>query len=114
MRSGVEVTYYVFISMPLTFVLVPPTIIRRSNETIDVEEGVNVTLHCDAIGDPTPSVLWIKDGKTPQNGTFTSTLQIPKIELRDAGTYVCTAANRAGSVSYSVQVRVIRCKSSLK
>ncbi|XP_022796344.1 neural cell adhesion molecule 1-B-like isoform X4 [Stylophora pistillata] len=91
-------------------VVIPPTIIRRSNETIDVEEGVNVTLHCDAIGDPTPSVLWIKDGKTPQNGTFTSTLQIPKIELRDAGTYVCTAANRAGFVSYSVQVRVIRYK----
>ena len=91
-------------------VLVPPTITHRSNKTIDVEEGVNVTLHCDAIGDPTPGVLWVKDDKTLQNGTSTSTLQIPRIELRDAGTYVCTAANQAGSARYSVQVRVVRCK----
>nr|XP_058971305.1 neural cell adhesion molecule 1-B-like isoform X2 [Pocillopora verrucosa] len=91
-------------------VLIPPTITHRSNKTIDVEEGVNVTLHCDAIGDPTPSVLWVKDGKTLQNGTSTPTLQIPRIELRDAGTYVCTAANQAGSTSYSVQVRVVRYK----
>ena len=91
-------------------VLVPPTITHRSNKTIDVEEGVNVTLHCDAIGDPTPGVLWVKDDKTLQNGTSTSTLQIPRIELRDAGTYVCTAANQAGSAWYSIQVRVVRCK----
>ena len=91
-------------------VSVPPTITDRSNKTIDVEEGVNVTLHCDARGDPTPSVLWVKDGKTLQNGTSTPTLQILRIELRDAGTYVCTAANQAGSTSYSVQVRVVRCK----
>ncbi|CAH3154297.1 unnamed protein product, partial [Pocillopora meandrina] len=91
-------------------VLIPPTITHRSNKTIDVEEGVNVTLHCDAIGDPTPSVVWVKDDKTLQNGTSTPTLQIPRIELRDAGTYVCTAANQAGSAKYSVQVRVVRCK----
>ena len=62
------------------------------------------------MGDPTPSVLWVKDGKTLQNGTSTPSLQILGIELRDAGTYVCTAANQAGSTSYSVQVRVVRCK----
>nr|XP_058971306.1 hemicentin-2-like [Pocillopora verrucosa]XP_058971307.1 hemicentin-2-like [Pocillopora verrucosa]XP_058971308.1 hemicentin-2-like [Pocillopora verrucosa]XP_058971309.1 hemicentin-2-like [Pocillopora verrucosa] len=91
-------------------VLIPPTITDRSNKTIDVEEGVNVTLHCDAIGDPTPGVLWVKDDKTLQNGTSTSTLQIPRIELRDAGTYVCTAANQAGSAWYIIQVRVVRYK----
>ena len=105
---NVQGSYFFFFS--LTFVSVPPTITHRSNKTIDVEEGVNVTLHCDAIGDPTPSVVWVKDDKTLQNSTSTSTLQISRIELRDAGTYVCTAANQAGSTSYSVQVRVVRCK----
>ena len=35
---------------------------------------------------------------------------VPNIELKDAGTYVCKAKNLGGTASYSVQVRVVRCK----
>ena len=35
---------------------------------------------------------------------------VPNIELKDAGTYVCKAKNLEGTASYSVQVRVVRCK----
>ena len=35
---------------------------------------------------------------------------VPNIELKDAGTYVCIAKNPVGTASYSVHVRVVRCK----
>ena len=67
-------------------------------------------LHCDANGDPIPLVTWKKDGQILLQSNTTTTLVIVNIELRDAGNYVCTAENRAGSVSKSILVSVIRCK----
>ncbi|KAJ7378256.1 Neural cell adhesion molecule 1 [Desmophyllum pertusum] len=85
-----------------------PTITNPSNATVDVEDGDNVTLQCDAIGDPMPNVLWMKDGDILQDSNTTTALYIPNIELKDAGRYVCTATNEAGSASRNVQVRVVR------
>ena len=90
--------------------LEPPTISNGSNRTKDVEEGDDVPLDCDADGDPIPFVTWKKDGKILLHSNTTTSIQITDIELRDAGTYVCTARNRAGSVSQSIHVRVVRCK----
>ncbi|KAL9965834.1 hypothetical protein ACROYT_G029686 [Oculina patagonica] len=85
-----------------------PTITNRSNATVDVEDGDNLTLQCDAGGDPKPTVSWMKDGKILQSSNTTTTFRIPNIELKDAGIYVCTATNLAGTVSHSVLVRVLR------
>ena len=35
---------------------------------------------------------------------------VPNIELKDAGTYICKAKNPVGTASYSIHVRVVRCK----
>ncbi|KAL9965831.1 hypothetical protein ACROYT_G029682 [Oculina patagonica] len=86
----------------------PPAITNRSNATVDVEDGDSVALQCDAGGDPKPTVSWMKDGKILQSSNTTTTFRIPKIELKDAGIYVCTATNLAGTVSHSVLVRVLR------
>ena len=67
-------------------------------------------LHCDANGDPIPLVTWKKDGQILQQSNTSTSIIITNIELRDAGTYVCIAKNRAGSVSQSILVRVTRCK----
>ena len=91
--------------------LEPPTISNGTNRNLDVEEGDDVLLHCEANGDPIPVVTWKKDDQILQESyTTMSTFRITSIELRDAGTYVCTAKNRAGTVSQSILVRVIRCK----
>ena len=67
-------------------------------------------LHCEANGDPMPLVTWKKDDQILQESYSPTSFHITNIELRDAGTYVCTAKNRAGTVSQSILVRVIRCK----
>ena len=67
-------------------------------------------LHCYANGNPLPLVTWTKDGRILQYSNTTTSILIANIELRDAGAYVCTAKNRAGSVSQSILVRVVRCK----
>jgi len=98
-----------FRSGPITLVIqVPPKITTRSNATIDVEEGDDVNLQCNASGDPPPYIKWTKDGILLQSSNKTTGLHIPSIELKQAGTYVCTAVNHAGSVSYNVLVRVLR------
>lgn len=90
--------------------LVPPTITNRSNAIRDVEEGDNVKLLCEASGDPTPSIEWWNNGVLLQSRNTTTELHLQNIERREGGSYVCTAKNRAGAVSHSVLVRVVRCK----
>lgn len=85
-----------------------PQITGRSNSIIDTDEGNNVTLLCDATGDPVPTVEWIKNGKPLQSSN--RKILIRNIQRSDGGNYVCTAKNVAGSDSYSVYVRVVRCK----
>ena len=97
-------------SIPILIFLEPPTISNGANRTQDVEEGDDVLLHCDANGDPIPLVTWKKDGQILQQSNTTTSILITNIELRDAGTYVCTAKNSSGSFSQSILVRVIRCK----
>ena len=87
-----------------------PTISNGANRTQDVEEGADVLLDCDANGDPIPLVTWKRDGQILQQSNTTTSYFITNIKLRDAGNYVCTAKNRAGSVSQSILVRVTRCK----
>ena len=48
-----------------------------------------MALHCAAIGNPTPNIKWIKDGKTVGNGEI---LNIT-VKRSDSGKYWCTAEN---------------------
>ena len=55
-------------------------------------EGQNVTLHCNATGNPAPNITWTKDGNAVvlyQGETYT----IYNIQREAAGGYTCTAWN---------------------
>jgi len=92
----------------LSSFIVPPRITNRSNAVVDVEEGEDLNLQCEAGGDPTPFIEWTKGDVLLQSRNTSTALVIPKIERKDGGNYVCTAVNSAGSVSYSILVRVLR------
>ena len=77
---------------------------------MDVDEGNDLNLYCKANGQPVPSIAWTKSGKTLQTGNETNTLQLTNIQRSDGGNYVCTAKNMAGSASFNVLVRIVRCE----
>jgi len=95
-----------FRSGPVSLVTqVPPSITITTN-SMDVNQGDDVTLPCDAQGDPTPYVEWSRGGRQLQRNRTQQSFLIPNIQPSHADTYVCRAVNRAGSVSYSLVVRV--------
>ena len=66
------------------------------------EEGQNVTIFCNASGQPQPKVTWLKAVGTLQKGRTTvlkGALTIYEVTKSDGGTYICKAENILGSVS---------------
>lgn len=74
-------------------------------ETEYAEVGKSVKLGVAADGSPPFTYEWKKDGQTIAGAT-TAVFTIPKVNLEDAGTYVCMVRNAAGSQS-SQPVRLI-------
>jgi hypothetical protein len=85
---------------------------------MDIEIQPNSTAYfgCEAVGDPTPTLFWLKEGGhtlvfqgsrqdriqvTPQG-----TLQIDNVTERDEGHYLCAAMSLAGSVVQRVHLKV--------
>ena len=81
-----------------------------------LDEGQYAQVLCIvAKGDEPLKISWSLQGEivssepsltTASLGTRTSMLTISSVGYRHSGTYTCTAANRAGSASQAVQLRV--------
>lgn len=86
-------------------------------------EGKNITMTCRISGVPEPNVRWLMKNKVIANITATtssgskklfimhltnrsSDLTIFSADLQDAGTYVCSAENKAGKAEASVTLAV--------
>ena len=70
----------------------------------------NVTIACNATGQPQPSITWSKAvGGLPKDRTEVKKgkLTINKVEKKDRGTYICKAENILGSTTALVQLIVI-------
>ncbi|XP_020562433.1 pro-neuregulin-2, membrane-bound isoform isoform X1 [Oryzias latipes] len=67
-------------------------------------EGDKLYLKCEALGNPSPSFRWYKDGRELQKGRDlkiktnkkNSKVQISRVRLEDAGNYTCVAENSLG------------------
>ncbi|KAM9006095.1 MAM domain-containing glycosylphosphatidylinositol anchor protein 1 isoform 3-T3 [Sarcophilus harrisii] len=88
------------ITFSLTNTTAPPALKLSVNETLVVNPGENVTVHCFLTGgDPQPQVLWshgpgpLPLGSRAQGGTLT----IPSVQAQDSGYYNCTAINNVGN-----------------
>ncbi|XP_069963068.1 uncharacterized protein [Bactrocera oleae] len=83
-------------------VVVPPDILDYPTSTdMVVREGANVTLKCAAVGSPTPTITWRREGGElislsnnmeviAYNGSF---LTITKVQRLNMGAYLCIASN---------------------
>jgi len=83
-----------------------PSMIESSPVNQVIVERSNVTLHCNATGNPTPNITWTKDGSSTvlyQGEAYS----IVNIQRQAAGEYTCTAWNGVGerkNVSATVTV----------
>lgn len=86
----------------------PRFLVEPSEKT--VESGSATTLHCSAVGSPTPTISWLKNGIDYQplrNSAIleNATLEIFVAEASDAGIYQCQATNDLG-ITFSKEVIV--------
>ncbi|XP_028442537.1 hemicentin-1 isoform X3 [Perca flavescens] len=95
-------------------ILVPPSIVDEGT-VVDtkVKEQHNITLTCEASGNPVPEIKWLKDGQlllpdrrhqVLSHGRF---LQISGAQVADTGRYSCLASNSAGDRSRHFNLNVL-------
>lgn len=78
------------------------------NDSMTVQEGSSLALHCSTQGSPDPTLTWLKDGELV--GTITadelSVLQLAEITPQADGQYRCLAENEHGRASSSFNITV--------
>ncbi|XP_034460086.1 roundabout homolog 1 isoform X5 [Hippoglossus hippoglossus] len=90
----------------------PPPVIRQgpTNQTVAVDG--TVVLNCMASSNPTPTILWRKDGVLVSTHDSrvkqldTGALQIRYAKLGDTGTYTCIASTPSGEASWKAYLEV--------
>ena len=95
--------------------VVPPTIISEGPIEHHVISGAPVTLGCDAVGDPPPSVRWRKDSQEinfydPATRYLLSekgSLLILEAYVEDSGRFLCVVENPAGVVTREMSLQVL-------
>ena len=89
---------------PFLFSPVGPQLLVSSNRLM-TEENQNVTISCNATGQPQPSITWSKSvGSLPKDRTQMTkgVMIIYKVTRKDAGIYICKAENILGSATDTV------------
>uniref|UniRef100_A0A8C0DZX9 Hemicentin-2 n=1 Tax=Balaenoptera musculus TaxID=9771 RepID=A0A8C0DZX9_BALMU len=98
-------------------VLVVPTILGMSKDSADEEVTVTInnpiSLICEALAFPSPTITWMKDG-APLEGLNniqllpgTHGLQILNAQKEDAGQYTCVVTNELGEAMKNYHVEVL-------
>lgn len=92
-----------FILLLLSSLSAPPSITNAPIERVHVEAGKDLTLTCNASGDPQPNITWTKDG-VPMSFSSDAFHQfrLTDVQSEDSGSYKCTASNGYGSDATSV------------
>ncbi|KAM3915384.1 hemicentin-1 [Leptodactylus fuscus] len=86
-------------------------VIQNQVDSLEAILSHSVTLSCEALGTPSPTLTWQKEGaaiKTGNHYTILSNgnLEIVKVRQEDAGTYTCIAQNPAGTALGRIKLKV--------
>lgn len=106
------VNLFVFNALPenlfdfmMFFFLDPPSVTTQPSDKT-VIENEEATLHCKAIGNPVPEIIWLKDGDIVGSG---ETLNIGALR-RHSGKYWCSADNGLGAPVNASANLDVQCK----
>ncbi|XP_067878223.1 peroxidasin homolog isoform X2 [Heterodontus francisci] len=104
-QDSIQANAFIIIKAPPQFTVFP------QDQT--VIEGQAVDFHCEAEGNPAPTIVWTKGG-SPLPGDrrhiilSTGTLRISRVGLHDEGQFECQADNIVGALRVAVQLTVQR------
>nr|XP_020651666.1 contactin-5 isoform X1 [Pogona vitticeps] len=78
--------------------------------TVTAAKGSTVKMECFALGNPVPTISWRKvNGPNPSKARLRKSqavLEIPNVQLEDAGTYECKAENSRGRNVFRGQLQI--------
>ncbi|XP_033096542.1 uncharacterized protein LOC117100827 [Anneissia japonica] len=74
-----------------------PTVTKHPEAKVVTVEGNDVTITCQASGNPSPTFSWTFNGET-LSGIYTHSLLLKQVNATDSGTYTCHASNEVTSV----------------
>ena len=69
----------------------------------------NVTLSCNASGDPEPIIQWMKVGDENRNFSRGYKIHLIDIKTQDIGAYRCIASNGLGKTANATTMVEIKC-----
>ncbi|OCT69518.1 hypothetical protein XELAEV_18040829mg [Xenopus laevis] len=101
---------------PDLFTCQPPIIVNLGPRKLKVREGDILTISCNSLGVPQPSIQWVlpqnpqlEDIRTTERITISpdDTLQFDPVQTEHAGAYLCVATNMVGNDSTWVHLEVV-------
>ena len=98
------------------FIFTDPPEITVHPEAKTKSEGENLTLSCNATGNPVPTISWTRDGSPVNQSSRISfsadkkQLTITNVNRTDRGKYRCVASNELGNDTSNASIVDIQCK----
>ena len=99
------------------FLIIVAPLITTQPQSGPVTEGDNVTLSCNASGNPVPTISWTRDGSLVSSGdqriSFEAgnrRLTITNVSRADSGEYRCLADNSEGNDTSNATTLDVQCK----
>ncbi|XP_075903122.1 hemicentin-1 [Nelusetta ayraudi] len=99
-------------SLFFTVEIILPPVIKEGTSVVTAHINQEAVLQCEYTGDTSATVMWRKDGfpiakdNTKYNMPPDGSLRVRAVQLSDAGRYLCTVSNQAGSDHRGVDLRV--------
>ncbi|XP_061657791.1 protein turtle homolog A [Syngnathoides biaculeatus] len=88
-------------------VIAPPTFTKTPSPVLEVVVGAHLSLVCAAIGNPLPTITWLKDGSVIQIGNNQEeALSLSAVSVQSAGQYTCHASNSEGNATLETKVKI--------
>ena len=110
---------FLFWNIDLFLIIVAP-LITTQPQGGPVTEGDNVTLSCNASGNPVPTITWTRNGSLLNSsvprislGVESRKLTITSINRADSGEYRCEADNSVGNDTSDGATLEVKCKYEL-
>ena len=109
-HNHVQLKYLILVSIcTIISSYLDPSLIESASGSQVVLEGNNLTLRCNASGNPTPNITWTKDYSSSvlnQGITYS----IVNIGRNASGNYTCTAWNGIGGQKKAIAAITVHCE----